>query len=373
MKPFVLAAALLLCVSARAQMTPEAVMGITPELPSVTSLLNYYDQANRPYGNGVSDPDVISSFLDAWEAARRQIEDMRDKTLAPAARQDVMKSQVTSTGKSVRETTRMSEADARKLAQSSMNSRLSELGLSQADMARMQSGQMSEAEQKALADKVMAARTGGMTSKDVEAMQRMGSDQKRRDYMQESGLGASMTQKMEADKGKRAASQTQTRLVSEMLRLDQEAYRLQTEASGKKQAARSEGTALFKRKYEKTVADLQERIGQAAVAMEDATTEAAFKAAEERMRETQELLHKTLCAFYGEYIPIYRDAVAASLDICRARMLPVLKQKQAVQEQLYALTESAEYALSATVPFLASDLYFELAKDIVDFELEFDL
>lgn len=300
MKNSVLAAALmLLCISARAQMTPEAVMGMTPDLPAAAALLDYYDQTCKPYGNGVSDPDVISQFLEAWNAAGEQISQMRGKTLTPAMRQDILKSKATSTGQSVQE-----------------------------------AAGMSEAEQKALANKVMAARTGGMTSN---------------------------------------ANQAQAKLISEMVSLDQEAYRLQTEAFQKKESARKEGLALFDRKYRKTVEDLNQRIGKAAVALEDAVTEAQSKAADAQMRELQELRHKTLCKFYGEYIPLYRDAVAASMDICRARMLPVLKQKQAIQEQLHTLTGGAEYALSETVPFLASDLYYELSKDIVDFELELNI
>ena len=179
MKNSVLAAALmLLCISARAQMTPEAVMGMTPDLPAAAALLDYYDQTCKPYGNGVSGPDVISQFLEAWNAAGEQISQMRGKTLTPAMRQDILKSKATSTGQSVQEAAGMSEADARKLAQGTMDSRLAGLGLSQADLARMQSGNLSEAEQKALANKVMAARTGGMTSKDIQAMQNMQSDEK---------------------------------------------------------------------------------------------------------------------------------------------------------------------------------------------------
>ena len=39
-------------------------------------------------------------------------------------------------------------------------------------------------------------------------------------------------------------------------------------------------------------------------------------------------------------------------------------------EKLYALTKSAEYAISDSVPFEASSLYFELSEKIVDFELD---
>ena len=42
-------------------------------------------------------------------------------------------------------------------------------------------------------------------------------------------------------------------------------------------------------------------------------------------------------------------------------------------EKLYALTQSAEYALSDSIPFEASSMYFELSEKITEFELEDEL
>ena len=67
---------------------------------------------------------------------------------------------------------------------------------------------------------------------------------------------------------------------------------------------------------------------------------------------------------------MYRDAVVGAMDCSRSQILPLKRQRKEVMEQLYALTGSAEYALSETVPFEASSMYFELSEKIVDFELE---
>ena len=80
-----------------------------------------------------------------------------------------------------------------------------------------------------------------------------------------------------------------------------------------------------------------------------------------------------LSRFYTEYIPLYRDAVAGAMDCCRAQLLPVKRQHKEVMEKLYALTQSAEYALSDSVPFEASYMYFELSEKITEFELEDEL
>lgn len=343
-----------------AQMTPEAVMGMTPDLPSASALLQYYREYTAPYGNGVSEPNVISTFLEKWNEAQEQITEMRDKTLGSR--------------KPALETADMSEAEAKKMAMSKMNSSLSSLGLSQADIAKMQSGNLSEAEQKALADKVMAAQTGGLTTKDVKAMENM-SEQQRQDFMEESGLGASMSKKMEADKGKRAADRKHTELVQELQRLSARAMDKQNEAIGKKDIARKEGKKLYASKYAKRIESLEEAMGQA---IRDGAGEEKYrnedagrvKEATDRFQALNKQRHAALCEFYAEYIPLWRDAVAASIDCCRSELLPVLKERQQVEEKLYSLTRSVEYSLSANTPFLASDLYFELSKDIVDFELD---
>ena len=227
----------------------------------------------------------------------------------------------------------------------------------------MQSGNLSEAEQKALADKMMAAQTGGLTTKDVEAMENM-SDEQRKEFMEQSGLGASVTKKMNADKGKRAASQKQYQLVTKMTGLAQDEYSLQQKAYGMIETARKEGMDLFNRKYGKADASyLAEMQALAGPAEED-------DAAAARLRATWTAWFTNRSRFYAEFIPMYRDAVVGAMDCSRAQILPLKRQRKEVMEQLYALTGSAEYALSETVPFEASYMYFELSEKIVDFELE---
>jgi hypothetical protein len=109
------------------------------------------------------------------------------------------------------------------------------------------------------------------------------------------------------------------------------------------------------------------------VVLEDAIGEAAYKAALARLNAAQSAWFNNISRFYAEYIPLYRDAVAGAMDCCRAQLLPVKRQHKEVMEKLYALTGSAEYALSDSVPFEASSLYFELSEKITEFELEDEL
>jgi len=365
---FVLAAFSLL-LPARAQMTPEAVMGLTPDLPSTAALLNHWVEHNDPTRTEAPDSDILNEFMEKWNEANDQIQEMQQKTLAPSLQQKAMSSKVGGTNLTAAQVAGMSDAEAQKLAMSVMKNRVAGMGLSQADLARMQSGNLSEAEQMALANKMMAAQTGGMTTRDIEAMSHM-TEQQRMEFMQQSGLGESVTNKMEADKGKRAASQTQAALVQEMSALAQKAYRLQNEASGKISSAMNEGMELYKRKYQKTIESIHAEIAKAVAMEEDAITAEQVKEAEARLKAAETRWINTMKAFYGEYIPNYRNAVAAAMDCCRAEMLPVLKQEKEVQEKLYALTQNAEYSLYESTPYPAAYLYFELSKKIVDFDLE---
>lgn len=364
--------ALAMMLPARAQMTPEAVIGMTPDLPTTAALLNYWKNINDPFQNEYPNSDLLNEFMEAWNAANDQIQDMQEKTLAPGMQRNAMAGKVAGTNKTAGEVANMSEAEAKALAMSSMQGRLSSMGLSQADFAKLKSSNLSDEEAKAMASKVMAKQTGGLTAKDIEAMSHM-TDEERAAFMQESGLGESITAKMNADKGKRASSQKQYQLATELISLGQKEHSLQQKAIEMIESARKEGVALFDRKYREAVKQHSEEIGRATVELEDAIGEAAYKAALARLYAAQSAWFSNMSRFYAEYIPLYRDAVAGAMDCCRAQLLPVKRQHKEVMEKLYALTQSAEYALSDSVPFEASYMYFELSEKITEFELEDEL
>ena len=364
--------ALAMMLPAKAQMTPEAVMGMTPDLPSTAALLNYWKNSNDPFHNEYPNSDLLNEFMEAWNAANDQIQDIQEKTLAPGMKKNAMAGKVAGTNKTAGEVANMSEAEAKALAMSTMKGRISSMGLSQADFAKLQGGNLSDEEAMAMASKVMAKQTGGLTAKDIEAMSHM-TDEERAAFMQESGLGASMTAKMNADKGKRASSQKQYQLATELISLGQKEHSLQQKAIEMIESARKEGVALFDRKYRKADAEYQAEISRANVEAEEAMSEADVKAALARLHAAQSAWFNNMSRFYAEYIPLYRDAVAGAMDCCRAQLLPVKRQHKEVMEQLYALTRSAEYALSDSVPFEASYMYFELSEKITEFELEDEL
>ena len=81
---------LAMMLPARAQMTPEAVMGMTPDLPSTAALLNHWKEHNDPHRDVAPDSDILNEFMEAWNAANDQIQDMQEKTLAPGMKKIAM-------------------------------------------------------------------------------------------------------------------------------------------------------------------------------------------------------------------------------------------------------------------------------------------
>ena len=75
--------ALAMMLPAGAQMTPEAVMGMTPDLPTAAALLNHWKEHHDPLREEAPDSDILNEFMEAWNAANDQIQDMQAKTLAP--------------------------------------------------------------------------------------------------------------------------------------------------------------------------------------------------------------------------------------------------------------------------------------------------
>lgn len=366
-------AAAALVVPAMAQMTPESVMGMTPDLPSSARLVQYYRENNAPYASGdATESELINDFLHAWREASDRVQEMQKKTLAVSERSAAMQGLVGGTGKTAQEVSRMSEAEVKALAMSTMQGRIGSMGLSQSDMARlMQSEKLSEDEEKALASKVMAAQTGGLTAKDIEAMSNM-TEEQRMEFMQNSGLGKSVSAKMAADKGRNAAEKNKAALVTRLQDLSAQAKAKTDKIIAMKGNARNEGLKLYDRKYRKRVADaiagMKDAIADGALE-EKPTDPARSQAAAERFVAFNKARFAAICDFYEEYIPAYRNAVAASMDCCRAELLPILREKQQVQENIYAQTKDASWALSESIPFDAAYLYMECAHDIVDFEL----
>ena len=371
MKKILLVAALLTAMTARAQMTPEAIMGSVPTMPSTAEMLQYYSDYTNPNGEGVPDPNVISNFLEAWEEARRNI-DANNKT-GDVIQRRVMNSKVgNGTNKSVKEVENMSDAEAEAMAKATMNKQLAGYGISQKDLARMQSGQMSEAEMAALASKMMEKQTGGLNMRDIQAMENM-TDEERMDYMQQTGLAESTSKKMQENKPKQAAQKHRAELTLEGQKLDRQMYDLSQELNDMKANALSEGRELYNKKYKAQYDQLEERALQAlrdGCGWEKFTEEdrPRVEAACKRLEAARDAQHKLMCQYMGEFIPMWRNTITQAMDKCKAQMMPLARQREQIGKALYDMNKEAAYAQYDIFPNIAAMTYFDLSRDVVEFE-----
>jgi hypothetical protein len=338
-KLLMMMAACFVCAAASAQMTPEAIMGMTPDLPTSASLLRFFKESEEPYASGqMSEPDLINDFVEAYREAERQVKDMQSKTIAVSERNAAMQGLVGGTGKTAQQVSQMSEAEVKAMAMSTMNGNIARMGLSQADMARlMQGGELTKEEEQAMASKMLAAQ---------------------------------MTPENQA---KHATNKNKTALVTQFQRLNAQAKEKTDAILAMKGKAQQEGLKLYEEKYSKRVADAVAGMRQAIrdgaldeIPSDPAKSAAAYK----RFVAFDSARFAAIYEFYTEYIPAYRNAVAASMESCRADLLPILLEKKQVQEKIYALTREADWALYESIPFEAAYLYMERSYDIVDYTLE---
>ena len=328
----VLAASMLLSVTAFSQVPAEKIISMTPGLPSVTQLLDCYKAAEDPSHNTALEKDYVSDFLEAWDDARSKISDMREASKGSGLTSDIMNSQVN--GVSVKQAAGMTEADARKLAQSTMMGRLGSMGLDAGDLAKMQSGNLSEAEQQEMANKVMKS-MGGVSPV-------------------EKGRGAALMNLGNYDRN-----------IMDGLKVGEKM----------KEDARAKGLDIYEKKYRARVRELENGMKQAIRdgAFEELPapgTEARCAAAAERFRQLNYQEFEVLCKFYEEYIPVWRNAITGAMEHFKTKVMDQSRNREAFRSKMFAQTHSTEFAAPAFTPDVIAMEYFEIAKDVAEFQLE---
>ncbi|MBO4250691.1 MAG: hypothetical protein J5884_05475 [Paludibacteraceae bacterium] len=90
-----------------------------------------------------------------------------------------------------------------------------------------------------------------------------------------------------------------------------------------------------------------------------------------RLDAVRKQQYDRMCRFYSEYIPMWRNAVTDGMDMARAQLVPMAKQREKIGKELYEMGHEASYAAYEIFPFIAANTYFEISRDVVDFELDF--
>ncbi len=347
-KLFIIVAALMLFgIPAYSQLTPEGVMATLPDLPTADRMI--------AFETGEQDPELYNDFLSKLNKAQRQCQATVDKSMGSLfgdIKSATMKQKVAGTNVTNAQVMNMSEAERQEFAKSTaINGQLSSMGISMEDLQALQSGKMSEEE---LASKMMAKQSGGLTTKDIQAMQNM-TEAERVAFIQQSGLSES-TQAAAAKNKKTAASnaaltavlQKITSLSGRVTELTKKSIRLRDEAN-------ASGAELYAKNYKSRIETLIREV--ALLSEAEHYNEALVKA---KNQQIAQLEHE----FYSKSIPVWRNAVIASMDVFRVEILPLQYELKEAYAKAYELTKNPEYMGGEQIPFQAAFAYLEAAEYI---------
>lgn len=293
-------------VSAFAQLTPEGVMATLPDMPTAAQMIAY----ETPGGQDDLG-DIYGEFHSKLNKAIKQCQEMQDKSmagLASKAKDAALSEKVPGTNVSVADAKNMSKSDLQKLAMSAAMGRMSSMGVSMADVQKVQSGKA-------------AASNAALTS----VMQKITSLQKR--------IGD----------------------------LTQKSIRLRDEAN-------AFGKDLYAKDYKSRIESLEKEVRNLFGQVSDGEQTAAEAAKARELAPKIEGLNKQIDDltkdFYSKSIPVWRNAVIAAMDVFRVEILPLQYELKEAYQQAYELTGQADYIGGEILPFSAAGSYLESAEYI---------
>lgn len=350
MKKFSVSMMLLMAaLGAKAQMTPEAWIASMPDLPSINQIIAE-DKAYRNPDN--EDPKMpLKDFLEAVDEAMKSGGEAMGKVGSADLnhyKNVLYKEKVAGTNVSKGQFAHMSKDQQQRVAKQSVKGQLAQYGLSEADIKKMQSGKMSQADQQALVNKVMAHQTGGMTADDVKFMQGM-TDKERKTFMEQSGLAESTTAKIKEDMKKAKVSQaTAKRIMSAVKEMEFTTERVREHKD--LTHVMVYGDSLWSRKYEPSIASMRKKIGPLAAKYEELWQKGApksqLKAVADQIHQIKMDIWECENKFYEEYVPLYQREIGGLLGYIKGTVMSAFRSWKAAYDQAYKETKEARFMLS---------------------------
>ncbi len=361
---FVSASFIMLCATAFAQLTPEGVMAKLPDIPTVAQMIDKESNPDTKFDN------IYSEFHSKLEKAIRESQEMYDKSHAGQANQlkkEAMNSKVPGTNVTPAQAKNMSKDELKAMAMATAKGRMAASGVSMADLQAVQSGKMSEEE---LANKMMAQQTGGLTMKDIEAMQNM-TEQERIEFIQQSGLAENTSaaakknmQNAGNDAKLAAVMQKITSLEKRISVLSQKSIKLREDA-------RTFGHTLYDKNYKSKIEALIKKTQDLMATVEQGEQTAAEAAKAQEVGRQVAAINKQIDGlnydFYSKYLPVWRNAVVDAMDVYRVEILPLQYELKKAYKEAYDMTRNYEYNIGDMPPFTAAFSYLEVANDIDNF------
>lgn len=342
-------------LSARAQLTPDGIMALLPNMPTQAEMIRYAKESCAPVSVyvEVTQPTLYDDFREALQAALEKASGSTDQNLEPSMNKKINGGKVAGTNRTESELAHMTESQREAYARSQVANQLSGMGLSAADIAKLQSGNVSRAEAEALAAKMVATQSGGVTMADVQAMQNM-TDKQRKEYLEQSGLGESMGAKAAADKGKNTKKADEAALVQDLARYNRllnELHERMKKKIDQWESVRSEA--------------MREGAGWEKY---DAADEGKVEAASRKLANAELQQWLARCEFYEKFIPMWRNAIVEQMDMVRSQEMPLMQEKKMATNKLYELTKDVKYAVGDSYPVSAAIKYLEIPEILRDYD-----
>lgn len=351
MKKILFALMAFIGTGAYAQLTPEGVMATLPDLPTAAQMIAY--ETDHP------NPELYNDFHQKLRQAQQQSQTMVEKSFGNIVydiKSATMQQKVTGTNVTTAQVMTMSKAEREKFAKTTaINGKLSSMGISMEDLQAMQNGKMSEEE---LASKMMAQKTGGLTTKDIQAMQNM-TEAERIAFIQESGLSESTQAAATKNKKAVASNAALTAVMQKITSLSGRITELMQKSTRLRDEANASGAELYAKNYKSRIEKLSYEL--ALLSDEEHYDEAQVKA---KQKQVAQLEHD----FYSKSIPVWRNAVIASMDVIRVEELPLQYELKEAYAKAYELTKNPEYMGGEQFPFQAAFAYLEAAEYINDYD-----
>jgi len=335
-KNSIMALLLAFSVTASAQTIAEKIFSLMPELPSEVEMIRYQKETTAPphMKVEVTQPELYINFLDALKEAKEKAKELMEQS-GNTMLDKVKGSKVGETGLTVSEVQGMSESQLEQLAQSQAANKLSSLGLSMSDLAKLGDGEVSKEQAMALAAKIAA------------------------------------NQKT-TPKSSAAGQQQKAKYIQQLQALGQRELALMQKIQSQSEEAMKAGRELYKRDFKSRVdaceVTIKEAISEGALEEKYSDDQkAAVLAAEKKYHEALTKKWNVECEFYARFIPMWRNAFVSSMNLCKKDYLSLMNEKKQIYDALYAIGKEADYALGDAYPAQAAVLCLEQPEEIEEY------
>lgn len=361
---------------ASAQFTAETIMGMLPKLPTEAEMIRYQKETSAPQfmEMKVTQPDLYNDFAGAMNDAEEKVKDGMEQ-LGNSLKDKMMGSKIAGTEYTVEQVAGMSEDELQGLAQDKLSSTLGGLGLSVGDISKLQDGEITEAEAQAMAGKIMQKKMGGMSMQDLQKLEKM-SDKEAMEYMQKLGMAQRLGTQIAQDKPKLDKNARIAKLNLQLNELNPLEQAIHDKLFAMPKKAKEEGQKLYDSSYKAKIdgfeATMQQAIQEGAFSEKYTEEESPqVMAALKKYQKAEEQAWQTMNEFYAQFIPQWRKMVLASMEVCKSELLPLQKERKAIMDELYSITQDASHAMGDTYPPIAGALYLEQAKNIGEYPTSF--